>query len=60
MAARRDLTLLDIIQAVSEVAETNREVIATVVHLISSGQVRLSTDTIEAIQRLASTADAAA
>jgi hypothetical protein len=60
MATSHSLTLLDVIQAVSEVAENDREVIATVVHLISSGQVRLSDETIEAIRHLLSTVDAAA
>jgi hypothetical protein len=60
MAASQDLTLLDVIQAVSEVAENDREIIATVAHLISSGQVRLSDDALEAIRHLLATADAAA
>jgi hypothetical protein len=60
MATSHDLTLLDVIQAVSEVAENDREVIATLVHLISSGQVRLRDETIEAIRHLASTVTAAA
>ncbi len=60
MATSRALTLLDVIQAVSEVAENDREIIATVVHLISSGQVRLGIETIEAIRHLASTVETAA
>ena len=60
MATSRALTLLDVIQAVSEVADNDREVIATVVHLINSGRVRLSDDTLEAMRHLASTVDAAA
>jgi hypothetical protein len=60
MAISSDLTLLDVIQAVSEVAENDREVVATMVHLIRSGQVRLSDEAIEAIRHLASTVDAAA
>ena len=60
MATSHDLTLLDVIQAVSEVAENDQEVVATVVHLISSGQVRLRDDAIEAIKQLISTVDAAA
>jgi hypothetical protein len=39
MAESHDLTLLDVIQAVSEVAENDQEIIAAVVHLVSSGQV---------------------
>ena len=60
MATSDDLTLFDVIQAVNEVAENDREIIATVVHLISSGQVRLGIETIEAIRQLASAVDAAA
>jgi hypothetical protein len=60
MATSHDLTLFDVIQAVNEVAENDREIIATVVHLISSGRVRLGIETIEAIRQLASTVDAAA
>jgi hypothetical protein len=60
MAKTHELTLLDVIQAVSEVAETDQEIIATVVHLISSGQVRLSDDAINAMRHLVTTVDAAA
>jgi hypothetical protein len=60
MATCNDLTLLDVIQAVSEVAENDREIIATMVHLINSGQVRLSDETMAAIRHLLSTIDAAA
>ncbi len=60
MATSHDLTLLDVIQAVSEVAENDQEIIATVVHLISSGQVRLSDDAIEAMRHLVATVDPAA
>jgi hypothetical protein len=35
------LTMLDLVKAVSEVAETENEVIATVVHLVNSGRVQL-------------------
>jgi hypothetical protein len=54
------LTLLDVIQAVSEGAENNQEIVATVTHLISSGQVRLRNGAIEAIRHLVATVDAAA
>jgi hypothetical protein len=60
MARTRELTLLDVIRAVSEVAENDQEIIVTVVHLISSGQVRLRDDTIEDMRRLLATVDAAA
>jgi hypothetical protein len=52
MARTRELTLLDVIQAVSDVAENDQEIIATVVHLINSGQVRLSDEAIEAANHL--------
>ena len=35
------ITLRDLISAVEEFAETENEIMATVVHLISSGRVRL-------------------
>jgi len=60
MAPSCGLTLLDVIQAVSEVAENDLEVIATVVHLISSGQIRLHNDAIGAMRHLLATVDAAA
>jgi hypothetical protein len=60
MVKSRDLTLLDVIQAVSEVAANDQETIATVVHLIASGQVRLCDDAIRAMRHLSTRADAAA
>jgi hypothetical protein len=60
MARTRAVTLLDVIQAVSDVTQNDQEIIATVAHLISSGQVRLSTEAIEAIHQLAASLDAAA
>ena len=54
------LTLCEVIQAVSEVAANDQEMLATVVHLISSGQVRLSDDAIKAIRELSVTTNAAA
>jgi hypothetical protein len=60
MARSHELTLLDVIQAVSEVAENDQEIIATVAHLIGSGQVRLSDEAIAAINHLMATVDAAA
>lgn len=56
----RDLTLLDLIQAVSDVAANDREVLATALHLIRSGQVRLSDNAIRGLRDLCATADAAA
>lgn len=36
------VTMLDLVTAVAEVAKSDAEVIATVVHLINSGKVRLA------------------
>jgi hypothetical protein len=59
MARSRNLTLLDLIQAVSEVATNDQEIMATVADLINSGQVRLGGAAGATIDLLA-TADAAA
>jgi hypothetical protein len=60
MARIRALTLLDVIQAVSEVTHDEQEIIATVAHLIGSGQVRLCDEAIEAMRALVASMDAAA
>ena len=60
MAKSGDLTLLDVIQAVYEVAANDQETLVTVVHLITSGQVRLSDDAIRAMKDLLATVNAAA
>jgi hypothetical protein len=60
MPRTRELTLLNVIQAVSDVTQNDQEIIATVAHLISSGQVRLSDEAIEAIHHLAASLDEAA
>lgn len=36
-----DLTLLELVSAVGEVAEDEAEIVATVLHLLHSGRVRL-------------------
>jgi hypothetical protein len=54
------LTLCDVMQAVSEVAANDQEMLTTVVHLIGSGQVRLSDDAIKVIRELSVTTNAAA
>jgi hypothetical protein len=46
------LTLCEVIQAVSEVAANDQETLATVVHLLSSGQVRLSAHAMKALREL--------
>jgi hypothetical protein len=60
MARSDALTLLDVMQAVREAAANEQETLATVVHLISSGQVRLSDDAMKAIQELSAITDVAA
>ena len=60
MAGSRNLTLLDLIQAVSEVAANDQEIMATVADLINSGQVRLCGDAAGAMIDLLARADAAA
>jgi hypothetical protein len=60
MARTRALTLLEVIQAVSDVTQHEQEIIATVAHLIRSGQVRLSDEAIEAMRELVASLDAAA
>jgi hypothetical protein len=60
MVSSDALTLLDVMQAVRAAAANEQETLATVVHLISSGQVRLSDDAIKAIQELSAITDVAA
>jgi hypothetical protein len=61
LARSYELTLLDLIQAVSEVAANDQETLATVVDLINnSGRVRLRRDAARAMIDLLVTADAAA
>jgi hypothetical protein len=60
MARRRSLTLLDVIQAVSEAAASDQETLAAVAHLINSGRVRLCGDSAGATIDLSATEDEAA
>jgi hypothetical protein len=60
MPSSHAVTLLDVIQAVRAVAVNDEETIATVVHLVSSGQVQLSAEAITAMTEVSATADAAA
>ena len=60
MPIAHKLTLLDVIQAVHEEAANDQETLVTVVHLITSGQVRLCDDAIRAMRDLLARADAAA
>jgi hypothetical protein len=52
MARSRHLTLLAVIQAVSDIATNEQETLATVVHLIHSGQVRLCDEVVRAMRDL--------
>jgi hypothetical protein len=54
------LRLCDMLQAVREAAANEQETLATIVHLLSSGQVRLSAPAITAIRELLVTTTAAA
>ena len=60
MARSPELTLLNVIQAVREVAATEQETLATVIHLLTSGQVRLSEEAIGGMKALVVTTTAAA
>ena len=60
MARSPEVTLLDVIQAVREVAATEQEALATVVHLLTSGQVRLSAAAIKALRELSAPTNMAA
>jgi hypothetical protein len=60
MDKSHEVTLLDVIQAVNAVAVNDEETIATVVHLINSGQVRLSAEALTAMMDVWTPADAAA
>jgi hypothetical protein len=51
MARTRALTRLEVIQAVREVTQDEQEIIATVAHLISSGQVRLCDELLKRCER---------
>jgi hypothetical protein len=55
-----DVTLLDVFQAVREVAADEQETLATMVHLLTTGQVRLSDDAIRAMRDLLTTTNTAA
>jgi len=56
----RTLRLCDVIQAVSDVAANEDETLAAIVHLLASGQVRLSAHAMQAIRELLVTTSAAA
>jgi hypothetical protein len=54
------LRLCDVLQAAREAAANEQETLAAIVHLLSSGQVRLSAPAIMAIRELLVTTTAAA
>jgi hypothetical protein len=60
MGSTRYPTLLDVIEAVSDVTSSDQETLATVADLINSGQVRLCGDTAGATIDLSATKDTAA
>jgi hypothetical protein len=57
---KSSLRLCDVMQAVREAAANEQETLATIVHLLSSGQVRLSAPAMQAIRELLVTTTAAA
>jgi hypothetical protein len=54
------IRLCDVMQAVSDVTANEDETLATIVHLLSSGQVRLSAHAMQAMRELLVTTTAAA
>jgi hypothetical protein len=60
MARSPELTLFDVIQALRGVAATEQETLATVIHLLTGGQVRLSEEAISGMKALFVTTHAAA
>jgi hypothetical protein len=56
----RTIRLCDVMQAVREEAANEQETLATIVHLLSSGQVRLSAQAMTTIRELLVTTTAAA
>jgi hypothetical protein len=60
MARSRDVTLLDVFQVVREVAANEQETLATMVHVLTSGQVRLSDEAVRVMKDLLATMGAAA
>jgi hypothetical protein len=55
MAGYAELTLLDVLQAVREVTVDEQETQATMVHLLTSGRVRLSDEAIRLMKDLLAT-----
>jgi len=59
-AQPRTVRLCDVMQAVSDVAANEDEMLAAIVHLLRSGQVRLSAQAMTTIRELLVTTAAAA
>ena len=60
MARSHDVTRLEVYQAVHEVAANAQETLATMVHLLTSGQVWLSPEAVRALKDRFATTEAAA
>ena len=60
MPRSRNLTLLDVIQVVGAETINDEETVATVVHLLQSGQVRLGTEALTAMMDVLASANTAA
>jgi hypothetical protein len=60
MASSDAVTLLDVMLAVREEAANEQETLAAMVHLLTSGQVRLSDEAIKAFRDLCAPTPAAA
>lgn len=60
MPRSHDLTLLDVVQAVSAVTVNDEETHATMIHLIRSGQVRLCDDALKVMMDVLASVNAAA
>jgi hypothetical protein len=60
MASSDAVTLFDVMQAVREEAANEQETLAVMVHLLTSGQVRLSDEALKAFRDLFAPTPAAA
>jgi hypothetical protein len=59
MATSHNMTLLNVFQAVREMAADEQETVETMAHLLTSGQVRLSHEAIRALKELSVTVNTA-
>jgi hypothetical protein len=60
MVNSREVTLWDVFQTVREVAAYEQETLATMISLLTSGQVRLCDEAIRGLRELVTPANAAA